>query len=92
MFLINADIEMEYATVVGEIESRPEFYNNRQRDRFMIGADPWLIALARTMGECTVVSAEKKSLADYGLGAVCKAMNVQHMNLVELFEVNAIGR
>lgn len=57
----------------------------------MSGADPWLIALARHVGGCTVVSAENKSLADYGLGPVCGALNVRHINLVEFFEENRVG-
>ena len=57
----------------------------------MMGADPWVIALARSISECTVVSAETKSLTDYGLVAVCLKLGVKHINLVKFFEVNNVG-
>ncbi len=91
MFIISKEIELEYANVIQEIESRIEFKLNKQRERFMKGADPWVIALSRNIGECTVVSAETKSLADYGLSPVCNLLNVEHKNLVQFFEVNKIG-
>lgn len=92
MFHISAQIEQEYAAIIQEIEGRGEFSKNSHRDRFMSGADPWLIALARSMGqECAVVSAEIKTLASYGLGAVCKVLGVRHMNLLDLFKARNIG-
>jgi len=91
MFQISEDIEKEYAKLIGEIESRKEFRVNKQRERFLTGADPWVIALARHLGNCTVISAEKKSLADYGIGAVCKVLGVEHCNLVQFFEANNVG-
>ena len=91
MFHISVEIEKEYASIVSEIESRNAFYENKARDRFMIGADPWVIALARNMDECTVVSGEIKKLAEYGLGEVCKALGVRHLNLIQFFEENKIG-
>lgn len=92
MFLISEQIEQEYAGVVQEIEARKEFIMNGHRDRFMSGADPWLIALARSMpNQCTVVSSETKSLSSYGLKAVSLALGVPHMNLVELFQAKNIG-
>lgn len=91
MFLISKSIELEYARVIREIESRDGFNLNKHRERFMSGADPWVIALARSIKECTVVSSETKPLADYGLGPVCNLLNVDHMNLVEFFEANNIG-
>jgi hypothetical protein len=57
----------------------------------MSGADPWLIALARSMKECAVVSGERKTLSAYGLAVVCGALGVQHMNLVQFFQANNIG-
>lgn len=91
MFLISDAIEKEYASVVSIIESKNGFNANKARDRFMYGADPWLIALAKTIDECTVVSAETKPLGSYGLGAVCRYLGVEHMNLVQFFEANKIG-
>lgn len=92
MFLISEQIEQEYAGLVLEIEARDEFSRNGHRDRFMSGADPWLIALARSMpNQCTVVSSETKSLSNYGLGAVCSVLGVDHMNLLELFKEKNIG-
>lgn len=91
MFLISDAIEKEYGAVVSAIESQSQFYANKARDRFMSGADPWLIALAKNIKECTVISGERKSLADYGLGAVCVRLGVQHMNLVQFFEAKNIG-
>lgn len=91
MFLISSNIEMEYATVISEIESNEKFSINNHRERFMSGADPWVIALARNIEECTVVSEEKKGLADYGLGPVCDVLGVKHMDLVQFFEANNIG-
>ena len=91
MFQISGSVEKEYARVISEIEIKSEFLGNTHRKKFMEGADPWVIALARSISDCTVVSAEKKSLADYGLGAVCLQLKVEHNNLVEFFEVNNIG-
>lgn len=92
MFLMNEGIEQEFANVVKDIEVGAAFNKNGHRDRFMSGADPWLIALARSMpGQCTIVSAETKPLASYGLGAVCQALIVPHMNLVQLFQARNIG-
>lgn len=56
----------------------------------MSGADLWVIALARSK-DCTVISAETKKLADYGIGAICRELNVPHLNLVQFFEVNKVG-
>jgi hypothetical protein len=91
MFQISEDVELEYAKVISDIESDSVFLNNKHRDRFFMGADPWLVALARDEGECTVVSGEKKSISSYGLGAVCDRLDVGHMNLVQYFEANKIG-
>lgn len=92
MFRISGDIEHEYGVIVADIEARKDvFLPNKQRDRFMKGADPWVIALARNEGECTVVSGETKKIADYGLGAVCKELGVRHLNLIQYFEENKIG-
>lgn len=91
MFVISEEIELGYAQVIADIESDSRFLPNAHRDRFMKGADPWVIALSRTMDDSVVVSAETKSLSNYGLGEVCKALNVRHMNLVEYFEENNIG-
>ena len=91
MFYVDESIEMEYANLIQEIESRTEFRVNRQRERFMEGADPWVIAMARNFGECTVVTAETKSLADYGMDPVCQALGVKCINLVKMFEDNNIG-
>lgn len=91
MFQINDSVEKEYAGVISEIEKKSEFKVNTHRNKFMIGADPWVIALARSISECTVVSAETKSLTDYGLGAVCLELGVKHNNLVRFFEVNNVG-
>ena len=91
MFLISADVEIEYGQLISEIESNPHLPPNKARDRFMSGADPWVIALTRNFSECTAVSAETKPLKDYGIGAVCKEIGVRHINLVEFFEENGIG-
>ena len=91
IFVVSGDIESEYAGVIANIEADSEFKANGARGRFMVGADPWVIARARNIGDCTVVSAETKLLAQYGLGPVCKKLGVDHMNLVEFFEENKIG-
>jgi len=91
MFKISEGIEQEYASVILDIESKPEFNENSHRERFLIGADPWVIALARLHGECTVISSESKPLAKYGMGAVCSVLRVEHMSLIEFFEKNEIG-
>jgi len=91
MFLMSEEIELEYSGVIGDVEDGEEFLHNRHRKLFMRGADPWVIALARHVDECTVVSAERKPIADYGLGPVCNALGVRHMNLVQFFEANNIG-
>ncbi|MHB1141534.1 MAG: DUF4411 family protein [Sulfuricaulis sp.] len=91
MFIISNDIESEYAKIIRDIELRDNLNINKHRERFMSGADPWVIALAKNTGESIVVSAETKSLADYGLGPVCNLLGVKHMNLVQFFEANNIG-
>lgn len=91
MFRISEDIESEYASVIQDIELRSDLNMNKARERFFSGADPWVISLAKNIGECTVVSAETKSLADYGIGPLCGVLGVDHMNLVNFFEVNSIG-
>lgn len=91
MFKIASDIEGEFGNLVREIEKRKEKFNaNKARDRFMSGADPWVIALARYKG-CTVISAETKNLANYGIGAICNELKIDHMNLVQYFEKNKVG-
>lgn len=92
MFHISEAIEAEYASVILEIETNQKFSNNSARSRFMKGADPWLIALARNGGNCSVISAETKPLAAYGIGAVCNVLGVKHMNLVEFFEAIKVGK
>jgi hypothetical protein len=91
MFQISESVEKEYAGVIREIEARSEFKTNKHRGRFMTGADPWIIALARNIGKCTVVSAETKTLTEYGLGYVCDTLGVKHNNLLQFFEANNIG-
>ena len=91
MFRISQDVEVEYGIVIREIESRHEFPVNGARARFFSRADPWLVALARSIGECIVVTSETKNLSAYGLRPVCDLLNVQNMNLLEYFEANKIG-
>lgn len=91
MFRIAQSTEKEYANIIKAIENCKELNINKHRERFMGGADPWVIALAKSVGECTVVSAETKSIADYGLGPICRLLGVKHMNLIGFFEVNNIG-
>lgn len=91
MFHLDATIEAEYASIVASIESKKELFNaNKHRERFMSGADPWVIALASRM-DYTVISAETKKLSDYGLGAVCNELGIRHINLVSYFEISKIG-
>ena len=92
MFQMSDEIESEYAKVISEIERGGQFNVNKARDKFVSGADPWLIAMARSIGsDATVISAEKKTLSGYGLGAVCNELNVRHINLVAFFVENNIG-
>ena len=90
MFLISSDIEAEYAKIISEIEKSTVFKINKHRERFMSGADPWVIALARHVGQCTVVSEERKGLTEYGLGPVCDVLGVKHMDLIHFIEANNI--
>jgi len=91
MFHISADVEKEFAAIIREIEKRKEKFNtNKARDRSMSGADLWVIALARNKA-CTVIWAETKKLADYGIGAICRELGVPHVNLVKFFEANKVG-
>lgn len=92
MFRISESVEQEYASVIAAIESHPDLLANKARDRFLSGADPWVIALTRSVGDCVAVSAERKPLKDYGLGALCGELGVRHINLVEFFEENDIGQ
>ena len=92
MFRITDQIEAQFGGVVSEIEKGEIFTENKSRDKFFSGADPWLIAMARSLGnEATVVSSEKKSLSQYGLGLVCIELGVRHIDLVEFFDENNIG-
>ena len=91
MFHISDEIESEYASVVSDIEVGVKFNVNAHRARFLSGADPWVIALARNLDECSVVSAETKPLNQYGLAPVCQELGVNHLNLIEFFEENKIG-
>lgn len=92
MFQISDEIESEYAKIISEIESGGNFNENKARDKFVSGADPWLIAMARSIeSDATVISAEKKGLGAYGLGAVCNELGVRHINLVGFFVENNIG-
>ena len=84
MFQIDESIEKEYAGVISDIEAISDFKINKHRERFMSGADPWVIALSRNIGDCTVVSAEKKGLTEYGLEPVCHVLGVKHINLIQL--------
>ncbi len=92
MFQISVDVELEYASVIAAVESHSGLPVNKARDRFLSGADPWVIALARDIKNCAAVSAERKPLKDYGLGAICVELSVRHINLVEFFEENGIGQ
>lgn len=69
-----------------QLNQKEELFNdNKHRQRFMDGADPWVIALASKM-KCTVISAETKKLLDYGLGAVRNELGIQHINLVSILK------
>jgi len=91
MFIISTEIELEYGQLISDIESHPKLPANKSQDRFLSGADPWVIAMTRNVGECTAVSAETKHLTHYGLGAICNEFGVRHINLVDFFEENGIG-
>ena len=82
MFLLSVELELEYANVISDIEKGPKFLPNKHRKRFMEGADPWVISQAREIGDCTVISSETKSLADYGMVPVCKELSVKHMSQI----------
>lgn len=86
MFHISQDIEIEYARVISDIEANANFPINSNRKRFMAGADPWLIALARSHSKATVVTSETKNLSQYGLRPVCNELGVRTLNLLEFFE------
>jgi len=86
MFHISQDIELEYADVISDVEKNSNFSINAHRKRFMAGADPWLIALARSQDEATVVTSETKNLAQYGLRPVCDELGVRNLNLLEFFQ------
>jgi len=90
MFQISESIEQEFNLVVSEIESNPIFSANRKRDRFMSGADPWLIALARSYENATVISSETKNLANYGLGEVCDVLGVSNISLLDYINISQI--
>jgi len=44
------------------------------------------------MDDCAAISAERKPLNAYGLGALCSELGVRHLNLVDFFEENGIGQ
>ena len=92
MFHISEGIENEYAKVITEIEKSNNCPKNNHRERFLRGADPWLIACARSIGNCTVISEEKKSLSKYGMGEVCKELEVPHLDLLQFFVAGNIGQ
>lgn len=86
MFHISQDIEIEYAGVISDIEANSNFPINAHRKRFMGGADPWLIALARAQDEATIVTSETKNLSQYGLRPVCNQLGIRNLNLLEFFQ------
>lgn len=87
MFHISQEIENEFATVISDIETNKTFSINSARRKFMSGADPWLIALARGHGlQATIVTSEIKNLTSYGLRPVCDLLGVRNINLLEFFE------
>ena len=90
MFLIDEGIEGQYSVLIREIEANPSFRVNKHRERFFSGADPWIIAVARSVGESTVVSSETKSLTDYGLGTICKSLSVEHISLLDYLKAAGI--
>ncbi|MBL0039362.1 MAG: DUF4411 family protein [Nitrosomonadales bacterium] len=68
MFHMDRNIESEFASLVADVESSSHLFNvNKSRERFMSGADPWVIAYARSK-QYTVISAETKTR---GLWAWC---------------------
>jgi hypothetical protein len=83
MFEISESIEQEFAYVIADIESIPIFSMNQARNRFMSGADPWLIALARHHGGATIVTSETKNLSAYGLREVANVLGVPNISLLE---------
>jgi hypothetical protein len=91
MFLMHQGIEVEYASVIEEIDDSDQFRVNKHHARFMDGADPWVIALARTIEDSVVVHAETKSLREYGMGPVCDELGVRQIRLLEFIETNEIG-
>lgn len=90
MFKITDTIEQRYGMLIAHIEGDDRFSINASRSRFFKGADPWVIALAQETG-CAIVSAETKNLSAYGIGAICDALKIPHMNLVDFIEKNKIG-
>ena len=92
MFKIDQSTEKEYANVIRRIEDCKKLNINKHRERFMSGADPWVIALAKSIGGCTVVSAETKSIAQYGLRPICHLVGVKHIDLIRFFEINNIRK
>ncbi len=83
MFEISELIEQEFASVVADIEANSSFNTNSARTRFMSGADPWLIALARHHGQATIVTSETKNLSAYGLRAVSDVLGIPNISLLD---------
>ena len=54
-------------------------------------ADPWVIAYARAFGG-VVISEEQRSGRDVRIPDDCNELDVQHMNLLDLFRAEGFGR
>jgi len=79
------DIVSCYQTIANNVVLNPQF-KEVYKQSFLSGADPWLIATAKT-NEHTVVTFEKMPPADttkVKIPAICRQMDVAYENLYEM--------
>ena len=83
----NQAVVTEYAAIVAWIQTHAQ-YRQSAKDRFLAGADPWLIACAKA-NRMTVVTLEvpaPASLNDIKIPDVCNAFGVVVKNPFQMLE------
>ena len=74
-----------YRIIANNVYSN-ECYSEENKQQFLSGADPWLVAAASTYGD-TVVTFEKSARANskkIKIPDICQQMNVQFMDLYDM--------
>lgn len=82
----NSDIVAKFAEVAQYVSTNSQYTVQREKDRFLSKADPWLIAAASVLGATIVtheLSVDKQS-KKVKIPDVAKAFNVSCVNIFEM--------